>query len=46
MIEWVFKKELMLTKQMPQNCVIFVILVTLKILVLDMNHIFPVVVTV
>ena len=40
MTEEMFQEELMLTKQMHQNNVIFVIIGTSKILVLNMNHTF------
>ena len=40
MIELIFRKELMLIKQMHQKNVIFVIIGILKILVLSVSHIF------
>ena len=46
MIEWIFQKELALIKQMHQNSAKFVIIGTLNILILNMNHIFVMVVIV
>ena len=43
-IELIFKKELMLIKQMHQKNVIFVTIGVFKILVLSMNHIFAMVI--
>ena len=45
MIELIFQKESALTKKVHQKSVIFVTIVTLKILVLSMNHIFAIAVT-
>ena len=45
MIELIFQKESALTKKVHQKSVIFVTIVTLKILVLSMNHIFVIAVT-
>ena len=44
MVGLIFSKELILTKQMHQISVIFVIIGTFQIKILNMNHVFAMVV--